>query len=91
MHYEGRDYTGLIRHLTLGLVVLGFVALHTERLRGEKPGADIGAGVPGPERPVCDPVPAAAEDGRDPTHERGHPVSPAAECGGYQVAQETAA
>jgi hypothetical protein len=29
--YEGRDYTGLLRHLTLALVVLGFVATHTER------------------------------------------------------------
>ena len=38
MHYEGRDYTGLRRHLILALVVLGFVATHTERLRGEKPG-----------------------------------------------------
>jgi SRSO17 transposase len=91
MHYEGRDYTGLIRHLTLGLVVLGFVALHTERLRGEKPGPDIGAGVPGVERPVCSPVPAAAGDGDDPAHERGHPVSPAAERGGHEGAQETAA
>ncbi len=91
MHYEGRDYTGLIRHLVLGLVTLGFVALHTERLRGEKPGADPGAGVPGAERPVCGPVPPAAGDGRDPTHERGHPVSPAAERGGRQGAQETAA
>jgi SRSO17 transposase len=91
MHYEGRDYTGLIRHLILGLVVLGFVTRHTERLRGGKPGADAGAGVPGPERPVCGPVPAAAGDGYDPAHERGHPVSPAAERGGHQGAQETAA
>lgn len=37
MHYEGRDYTGLIRHLILSLVVLGFVATHTEQLRGENP------------------------------------------------------
>lgn len=37
MHYEGRDYTGLIRHLTLSLIVLGFVAAHTERLRGKNP------------------------------------------------------
>jgi SRSO17 transposase len=91
MHYEGRDYTGLIRHLVLGLVTLGFVALHTERLRGKKPGADLGAGVPGVERPMCGPVPAAAGDGYDPAHERGHPVSPAAERGGHQGAQETAA
>ena len=35
MHYEGRDYTGLMRHLILALVVLGFVATQTERLRGK--------------------------------------------------------
>jgi len=51
-HFEGRSYVGLIRHLVLCLVVLGFVALHTERLRGEKPGPDPGAGVPGVECPV---------------------------------------
>ena len=44
---EGRDYTALMRHLTLCLVVLGFVAGHAEGLRGEKPGGDGGAGVPG--------------------------------------------
>jgi len=49
LDYEGRDYTGLIRHLILGLVVLGFVATQTERLRGEKPAGDGGAGVPGPQ------------------------------------------
>jgi hypothetical protein len=37
LDYEGRDYTGLIRHLILALLVLGFVAAHTDRLRGEKP------------------------------------------------------
>jgi SRSO17 transposase len=52
MHYEGRDYTGLMRHLTLGLVVMGFVSLHTERLRGEKPARDVGAGVPSVECPL---------------------------------------
>jgi SRSO17 transposase len=47
MHYEGRDYTGLMRHLILALVVLGFVATQTERLRGEKSACECGAGVPG--------------------------------------------
>ncbi len=47
MHYEGRDYTGLMRHLMLALVVLGFVATQTERLRGEKSACDSGAGMPG--------------------------------------------
>ncbi len=57
MHYEGRDYTGLLRHLTLALVVLGFVATHTERLRGGKPGGDGRAGVPGAEPAVRGRVP----------------------------------
>jgi SRSO17 transposase len=47
MHYEGRHYVGLVRHLLLALVVLGFVAEQTQRLRGEKPGGDGGASVPG--------------------------------------------
>jgi SRSO17 transposase len=44
-HYEGRNYTGLMRHQTLCLLMLTFVAGHTERLRGEKPGSDDGAGL----------------------------------------------
>ena len=44
-HYEGRNYTGLMRHQTLCLLMLTFVAEHTERLRGEKSGGDDGAGV----------------------------------------------
>jgi SRSO17 transposase len=44
-HYEGRNYTGLMRHQTLCLLMLTFVAGHTERLRGEKSGGDHGAGV----------------------------------------------
>jgi SRSO17 transposase len=51
-HYEGRSYVGLMRHLVLCLVVVGFVALQADGLRGEKPGGDAGAGVPGAERPV---------------------------------------
>ncbi len=42
-HYEGRNYTGLMRHQTLCLLMLTFVAGHTERLRGEKSGGDDGA------------------------------------------------
>lgn len=44
-HYAGRNYVGLRRHLVLCLLMLTFVADHTERLRGEKPGANAGAGV----------------------------------------------
>jgi hypothetical protein len=38
-----------MRHLTLCCVTLTFVAGQAERLRGEKPGGDSGAGVPGAE------------------------------------------
>lgn len=44
-HFEGRSYVALMRHMILCLVVMGFVAEHTERLRGEKPRDHPGAGV----------------------------------------------
>ena len=91
MDSEGRNYTGLRRHLLLALVVLGFVAAHTERLRGEKPGGDGRAGVPGSEPAVRRGVPPAAGRARGAPHQRCHPVSPAAERAGRQVPQETAA
>jgi hypothetical protein len=69
MDYEGRHYTGLVRHLTLALVVLGFVATHTERLRGEKPGGDGGTGVPGTESALRSRVPATARDSRGASHQ----------------------
>ena len=91
MHYEGRDYTGLRRHLILALVVLGFVAEHTERLRGGKPGGDGRAGVPGAEPPVRGRVPPATRRARGAALQRGHPLPPAADCPGRQVTQEAAA
>src|SRR5262245_9925263 len=60
-HFEGRSYLALMRHLSLCLTAMAFVAEHTERLRGEKPGADDGAGVPGAGRGV--PALAAAAAG----------------------------
>ena len=48
-HYEGRNYTALLRHQTLCLLMLTFVAEHSERLRGKKPRGDDGAGVRGVE------------------------------------------
>jgi SRSO17 transposase len=90
-HFEGRQYVGLARHLILTLIVLGFVAVHTERLRGEKPAGDSGAGVPGVERAVPDAVPPAPPDGRPAARRRGHPIPPAAERAGDAIPQETAA
>ena len=51
-HYEGRSYLGLLRHLVLCQLVLLFLAEQTDRLRGEKPGADVGADGPGLEQPL---------------------------------------
>jgi len=46
-HFEGRSWKGLLRHMILCQLVLLFVAEQTDRLRGEKPGADDGADGPG--------------------------------------------
>lgn len=91
MDYEGRNYTGLLRHLTLALIVLGFVATHTERLRGEKPRRDRGAGVPGIEPAVRGGVPPAAGRPRGATHQRAHPLPPAAERASGEIASAAAA
>lgn len=91
MDYEGRSYTGLMRHLTLALIVLGFVATHTERLRGEKPTGDGGAGVPGVEPAVCGGVPPATGRPRNAAHQQRAPLLPEAKRPGRQVPQETAA
>ena len=61
-HFEGRNYGALLRHQTLCLAALGFVAEPTERLRGEKSGGDAGAGVPGVGRGVPQLATAAAAD-----------------------------
>ena len=90
-HYEGRQYVGLVRHLILGLVVLGFVSVHTDRLRGEKPAGDDGAGVPGAERAVRGGVPPPAQAGGPAAGRGGDPLPPKAQRAGHEVAQETAA
>lgn len=91
MHYEGRDYTGLIRHLMLALVVLGFVATQTERLRGEKSACDSGAGMPGVKPALRDGVASSSEGSADAAYQRSHLLSPAAKRASDQVPQETAA
>jgi SRSO17 transposase len=90
-HYEGRQYGGLVRHLLLALIVLGFVAEHTQRLRGEKPAGDDGAGVPGAERTLSEVVPPPPGPQRRQSRRRGDPLSPASERAGRPVSQEAAA
>ena len=91
MDDEGRNDTGLMRHLTAALIVLGFVTTHTERLRGEKPTGDRRAGVPGAEPAVPGGVPPATGRARGAPHQQRHPIPPEAKRPGRQVPQETAA
>ncbi len=91
MHYEGRDYTGLLRHLILALVVLGFVATQTERLRGEKSARYGGASMPGVKPAVRDDLSSSARCSRSAACQRGHSLSPTTERSGDKVAQEKAA
>lgn len=91
MDYEGRNYTGLLRHLTLSLIVLGFVATHTERLRGEKSTGNRGAGVPGVEPAVRGGIPPPTGSSRKAAHQQRHPIPPEAKRSGRQVPQEAAA
>ena len=77
-HFEGRSYTGLMRHLTLCLVTLTFVAGRAEGLRGEKSGGDRGAGVPRAELGVRPVVGEPAGDKPVAIHVGSHSVSPAA-------------
>jgi SRSO17 transposase len=91
MHYEGRQYQGLIRHLILGLIVLGFVTLHTERLRGEKSTGDPGAGLSSLERALCDAVSPPTRCGGVAPCRCGGPIPPASQRAGGSLAQEATA
>jgi SRSO17 transposase len=91
MHYEGRDYTGLMRHLILALLVLGFVSTQTERLRGEKSACDSGATMPGAQPAVCVVAASSSEGSPGAACQQGHLLSPAKKRASDQVPQETAA
>jgi SRSO17 transposase len=88
-HYEGRNYTALLRHQTLCLLMLSFVAEHTERLRGEKPRVDHGAGMQWLEPGVRGVAGATAGD-EPPAAPLGQDrLPPVAEPGGAGVPAET--
>jgi SRSO17 transposase len=89
-HYEGRQYTGLMRHLVLALVVLGFVSIHTDRLRGGKPGDNQGAGVPGAEPEVPGASEALARDDGAGARRGRHTLPPDTKRHRQGVTQETA-
>jgi SRSO17 transposase len=91
MHYEGRQYVGLVRHLVMALVVLGFAAEKTERLRGEKPGGDGGASVPGVEPALRSDAEPSPRRSRATPRGRSDSLPPTAKRSGHQVPQETPA
>lgn len=91
MHFEGRDYLGLIRHLVLALVVLGFVATHTERLRGEKSAAHPRASVSGAEPPLRDDLSSSSGSSGAAAHQRGHLLPPATQPTSNDVPQKATA
>lgn len=91
MDYEGRKYVGLMRHLILSVLVLGFVSVQTDRLRGEKCGGNAGASVRGVEPALSGVVSSppgrvGAGAGGD-----GDPVSPGEERRREEVPQKAAA
>jgi SRSO17 transposase len=77
-HYEGRNYIGLMRHMILCLITLGFAAGLAERLRGEKCGGDDGASVSGVEHGERGVAGGVAGDESVGADVGGHRVSPAA-------------
>jgi SRSO17 transposase len=91
MHYEGRDYTGLRRHLILALIVLGFVAVQTQRLRGEKSTGDGRTSLPSAQPALRGSVPPAAGCPGIAAHEPDPPLPPAPQRASGEVPQETAA
>src|SRR5436305_3507577 len=87
-HYEGRNYTALMRHQTLCLLMLTFVAEHTQRPRGEKSGSADGAGVECVEPVERGVAGAAAGDQSPPAAVSDAALPPAAEPSGPGVAAE---
>ncbi len=78
-HFEGRNYTALMRHLTLCLLMQAFVASQAERLGEKKSRGDGGAGVLRSEAVVLAVVRETEGDERQLPRRAGHPVSPEAQ------------
>ena len=91
MDFEGRKYTGLLRHLILSLLVLGFVAIQTDRLRGEKSGVDVGAGVCGVEPTVRGVADSSSGRGGSQASGAGDPIPSEAKRQREEVPQKAAA
>lgn len=88
-HFEGQDYTALMRHLTLCLLMMGFVAEQAAWLRGGKSRGNGGASVFGPQRGVAAVAGADTAKQRDRIPVDGHPVPPTTQPGGARVSAAT--
>ena len=77
-HFEGRSYVALMRHMILCLLVMGFVAEHTNRLRGKKSRDHHGASVPSVKPTLPELAGEPPRDTGSQAHDRGHRLSPAA-------------
>lgn len=77
-HFEGRSYVALMRHMILCMLVMGFVAEHTDRLRGEKSGDHAGASVPRTEPTLPRVAGGSSPNDRRRAHSRSHRLPPAA-------------
>ncbi len=91
MHYEGQHYEGLLRHLILALIVMGFVATHTDRLREKKSAVDGRASVPGVEPALRAAATEAAGGSGGQARGTRHSLSPTAQQASQRVPQEAAA
>jgi SRSO17 transposase len=88
-HFEGQNYTALMRHLTLCLLMMGFVAEQAAWLRGEKSGGNGGASMQRLERAVTDVAGADTGLQRTGLQIPRYPVPPETQPGGTPVAAET--
>jgi len=88
-HFEGQNYTALMRHLTLCLLMMGFVAEQTARLRGGKSRGDGGASVLWAEPGVSAVAGVSAGHNGNVLPVGGDPVSPEAQPGSPRVAAKT--
>jgi SRSO17 transposase len=87
-HFEGRSYVALMRHLSLCLAALGFVAEQTQGLRGEKCPDNVGAGVPGGGGADATLAGPTAGERRAAVGDRGDPLSPETQPRGTTVPPE---
>jgi SRSO17 transposase len=87
-HFEGQDYTALMRHLTLCLMMMGFVAEQAARLRGGKSGGHDGASVRRAQYRVAAVAGADAANQRSGLQVESHPVSPGGQPGCPPVTAE---